>query len=93
MDEIVPVEGLETIYTKIPNEVYQQILKDVARSGSHISPTATEEETEHFQDQLTQIICWVLHRHPELKLVLLFGRFKKKKQQDVVVYDCVTSIF
>ncbi|KAL2712610.1 TBC1 domain family member 20 [Vespula squamosa] len=66
MDEIVPVEGLETIYTKIPNEVYQQILKDVARSGSHISPSATEEETEHFQDQLTQIICWVLHRHPEL---------------------------
>ncbi|XP_047350218.1 TBC1 domain family member 20 [Vespa velutina] len=66
MDEIIPVEGLKTIYTKIPNEVYQQILKDVARSGSHISPTATEKETEHFQDQLTQIICWVLHRHPEL---------------------------
>ncbi|KAI4493740.1 hypothetical protein M0804_001916 [Polistes exclamans] len=65
-EKIVPIDELETIYTKIPNEVYQQILKDVARSGSHISPTATEEETEHFQNQLTQIICWVLHKHPEL---------------------------
>ncbi|KAI4504246.1 hypothetical protein M0802_000717 [Mischocyttarus mexicanus] len=65
-EKIVPVDELKIICTKIPNEVYQQILKDVARSGSHISPTATEEETEHFQNQLTQIICWVLHKHPEL---------------------------
>lgn len=64
-----PVDGLETIHTYIPNEIYQQILKDVARSGSHISHNATEKETENFQEQLTQLMCWVLHRHSQLKLV------------------------
>ncbi|XP_014480936.1 PREDICTED: TBC1 domain family member 20 [Dinoponera quadriceps] len=65
-EDSVPVDGLETIHTCIPNEVYQQILKDVARSGSHISQNATEEETESFQEQLTQLMCWVLHRHSRL---------------------------
>ncbi|KAL0132731.1 hypothetical protein PUN28_000459 [Cardiocondyla obscurior] len=64
--ELAPVDGLETVHTYIPNEIYQQILKDVARSGSHISQNATEEETETFQEQLTQLMCWVLHRHSQL---------------------------
>ncbi|OAD52279.1 TBC1 domain family member 20 [Eufriesea mexicana] len=38
------VTELKTIYTHIPNEVYQQILKDVARSGSHISQNAMQHE-------------------------------------------------
>lgn len=62
-------EGLECVYTLIPNEVYQQILKDVARSGSHIPVTATQEDTDIFQKELTQLICWVLHKQPELKFV------------------------
>lgn len=70
-EEFTSVNGLETVHSCIPNEVYQQILKDVARSGSHISQNATEEETESFQEQLTQLMCWVLHRHSELKLVSL----------------------
>lgn len=70
-EEFTPINGLETVHTRIPNEVYQQILKDVARSGSHISQNATEKETENFQEQLTQLMCWVLHRHSELKLVFL----------------------
>lgn len=65
-EEFAPVNGLETVHTCIPNEVYQQILKDVARSGSHISQNATEKETESFQEQLTQLMCWVLHRHSKL---------------------------
>ncbi|XP_071575041.1 TBC1 domain family member 20 [Temnothorax nylanderi] len=64
--EPTPVDGLETVHTYIPNEIYQQILKDVARSGSHISQSATEKETESFQEQLTQLMCWVLHRHSHL---------------------------
>ena len=64
------VTGLETIHSHIPNEVYQQILKDVARSGSHISQDATQHEIDHFQEQLTQLMCWVLHKHSVLKLVL-----------------------
>ncbi|XP_012540167.1 TBC1 domain family member 20 [Monomorium pharaonis] len=66
LDELAPVNGLETVHTYIPNEIYQQILKDVARSGSHISQNATEKETESFQEQLTQLMCWVLHRHSQL---------------------------
>ncbi|XP_078048855.1 TBC1 domain family member 20 [Augochlora pura] len=62
----LPIDGLETIQDCVPNEVYQQILKDVARSGSHISQSATESEIESFQEQLTQLICWVLHRHSRL---------------------------
>ncbi|KOX76217.1 TBC1 domain family member 20 [Melipona quadrifasciata] len=64
------VTELETIHSHIPNEVYQQILKDVARSGSHISQDATQHEIDHFQEQLTQLMCWVLHKHSVLKLVL-----------------------
>lgn len=64
------VTELKTVYTHIPNEVYQQILKDVARSGSHISQNAMQHEIDHFHEQLTQLICWVLHKHSILKLVL-----------------------
>ncbi|XP_033354646.1 TBC1 domain family member 20 isoform X1 [Bombus vosnesenskii] len=60
------VTGLETIHSHIPNEVYQQILKDVARSGSHISQNATQHEIDHFHEQLTQLMCWVLHKHSML---------------------------
>jgi len=70
-EESIPINVLETIHTCIPNEVYQQIVKDVARSGSHIPQNATEEETENFQEQLTQLMCWVLHKHTQLKLVSL----------------------
>lgn len=62
----LPVSGLKTIQDCVPNDVYQQILKDVARSGSHISQNATESETESFHEQLAQLICWVLHRHSTL---------------------------
>ncbi|PBC33455.1 TBC1 domain family member 20 isoform X1 [Apis cerana] len=60
------ITGLETIHNHIPNEVYQQILKDVARSGSHISQNATQHEIDDFHEQLTQIMCWVLHKHSML---------------------------
>ncbi|XP_003708027.1 TBC1 domain family member 20 isoform X2 [Megachile rotundata] len=60
------VDELETIHDHIPNEVYQQILKDVARSRSHISENATQDEIDHFHEQLTQIMCWVLHKHSML---------------------------
>ncbi|CAK9805556.1 TBC1 domain family member 20 [Anthophora quadrimaculata] len=60
------VNGLETIHNEIPNEVYQQILKDVARSGSHISQNATQHEIDHFHEELTQLMCWVLHKHSTL---------------------------
>ncbi|EZA48687.1 hypothetical protein DMN91_001845 [Ooceraea biroi] len=65
-EESVPISGLETVHTCIPNEVYQQILKDVARSGSHIPQNAPETEAESFQEQLTQLMCWVLHKHSQL---------------------------
>lgn len=71
LEQTALVDGLETVHTYIPNEIYQQILKDVARSGSHISQSATEKETESFQEQLTQLMCWVLHKHSQLKLVYL----------------------
>ncbi|XP_015435343.1 PREDICTED: TBC1 domain family member 20 [Dufourea novaeangliae] len=61
-----PANGLETIQDHIPNEVYQQILKDVARSGSHISQNATHREIDCFHKQLTQLMCWVLHKHTTL---------------------------
>ncbi|KYN01491.1 PREDICTED: TBC1 domain family member 20 [Cyphomyrmex costatus] len=64
--DLTPVNGLETVHTYIPNEIYQQILKDVARSGSHVSQNATEKEMENFQEQLTQLMCWVLHKHSQL---------------------------
>ncbi|KOC68057.1 TBC1 domain family member 20 [Habropoda laboriosa] len=68
------VNGLETIHNRIPNEVYQQILKDVARSGSHISQNATQREIDHFHEELTQLMCWVLHKHSTLN-VELFPHF------------------
>lgn len=70
-EDFTPVTELETVHTHIPNEVYQQILKDVARSGSHMSQDATDTEIESFQEQLTQLMCWVLYKHSQLKLVLL----------------------
>lgn len=66
-EDSLPIYGLENIHSRIPDEVYQQILKDVARSGSHISPNATQQEMDHFHKELTQLICWVLHRHSTLK--------------------------
>ncbi|XP_054005693.1 TBC1 domain family member 20 isoform X1 [Hylaeus anthracinus] len=65
-ENVLSTNGLETIHNCIPNEVYQQILKDVARSGSHISQNATQQETDCFHKQLTQLMCWVLHRHSTL---------------------------
>ncbi|XP_017889180.1 TBC1 domain family member 20 [Ceratina calcarata] len=65
-ETIYSVNGLETIHNHIPNEIYQQILKDVARSGSHISQDATQEEIDNFHEQLTQLMCWVLHKHTTL---------------------------
>ncbi|XP_031846938.1 TBC1 domain family member 20 isoform X2 [Nomia melanderi] len=50
----------------VPNEVYQQILKDVARSGNHIPQSATQHEIDCFHEQLTQLMCWVLHKHSTL---------------------------
>ncbi|XP_012283663.1 TBC1 domain family member 20 isoform X2 [Orussus abietinus] len=61
-----PVQGLETIHTQIPHATYHQILNDVARSGSHISSDASEEEIKRFQNEMIMVICWVLQRHPQL---------------------------
>ncbi|XP_033208973.1 TBC1 domain family member 20 [Belonocnema kinseyi] len=66
-DQELPfVGGLETVHTRIPSEVYQQILKDVARSGGHLSPKATVQEIQLFHEELTQLMCWVLYRNPHL---------------------------
>ncbi|XP_046469803.1 TBC1 domain family member 20 isoform X1 [Neodiprion pinetum] len=61
-----PVNGLDTVHTKIPNEVYQQILKDVVRSTSHFPQESTEDETTALENEMTQMICWVLHRNKKL---------------------------
>lgn len=61
------IDEIHEIHTKLVDNVYQQILKDVARSGGHLPADATELEHKEFQDKLVQIICWVLHKHPELK--------------------------
>lgn len=66
-NELEVNEQLHSIHTLVPDEVYQQITKDVARSGGHLSSDATEIEMEKFHNELTQIICWVLHRHPAMK--------------------------
>lgn len=66
-DEFQHVMGLSTIHEQVPQEVYQQILKDIARSGGHLHPDTTEEENEKFQQEMAQLICWVLHRQPSLK--------------------------
>ena len=63
------VEDLEDVHKFVDNEVYQQILKDVARSGSHMPEDTSEDAMEKFQKELTQIICWVLSKHSELKYV------------------------
>ena len=65
--ELPTVMGLETVHTHISSEVYQQILKDVARSGGHLPPSATDQEIQVFQDEMTQLISWVLFRNPHLK--------------------------
>lgn len=65
------VDDLENVHKCIKNDVYEQILKDVARSGSHMPEDTPEEAMEKFQKELTQILCWVLSKHPELKLVIL----------------------
>lgn len=65
-------EDLENVHKLIDNEVYQQILKDVMRSGSHMPEDTSEDAMEKFQNELTQIICWVLSKHSELKLVTSF---------------------
>ncbi|XP_057333825.1 TBC1 domain family member 20 isoform X2 [Microplitis mediator] len=59
-------EELDSIHTLIPDEIYQQILKDVARSGSHLPHNATKSEIDTFHNELTKIICWVLHKHPNM---------------------------
>lgn len=61
------VDDLEDVYKCIDNDVYQQILKDVARSGSHMPEDTSEDDMEKFQKELTQILCWVLSKHPEMK--------------------------
>lgn len=66
-EEIRDVEDLENMYKKIPAEVYDQLLRDIARSSGHLSPNATEEETKKFHTEMAQLICWVLQRHPSLK--------------------------
>ncbi|XP_066594722.1 TBC1 domain family member 20 [Prorops nasuta] len=65
-EEPVSEDKLNIIHTCIPNDVYQQILKDVARSGSHIGENAKEEDTKVFHEELTRLICWVLHKNPDL---------------------------
>lgn len=60
------MNNLDAIHLCIPNDVYQQILKDVARSGSHMPQNASQEDMDNFYNELTQIMCWVLHRHSEL---------------------------
>ncbi|XP_043288689.1 TBC1 domain family member 20 [Venturia canescens] len=57
---------LDITTTRVPDDVYQQILKDVARSGGHLAVGASEKELENFQSEMTQLICWVLHRHSRL---------------------------
>ncbi|XP_034933746.1 TBC1 domain family member 20 [Chelonus insularis] len=59
-------EELKMINSKIPHNIYQQILNDVSRSGSHLMPNASEAEIIKFHDELTKMICWVLVRHPNL---------------------------
>ncbi|XP_063993796.1 TBC1 domain family member 20 isoform X2 [Diachasmimorpha longicaudata] len=62
----VDTSELPQVHEKISDGVHQQILKDVARSGGHLPADSSETDYETFYRQLTQIICWVLHRHPEL---------------------------
>ncbi|XP_048508242.1 TBC1 domain family member 20 isoform X2 [Athalia rosae] len=65
-EDLTPVDRLENVHEQIPNDVYQQILKDVVRSASHFPPGSTEEEIAAFENEMTQMICWVLHRHKKL---------------------------
>ncbi|XP_076221122.1 TBC1 domain family member 20 isoform X3 [Nomia melanderi] len=62
----LPESELKMMQDCVPNEVYQQILKDVARSGNHIPQSATQHEIDCFHEQLTQLMCWVLHKHSTL---------------------------
>ncbi|XP_011299098.1 TBC1 domain family member 20 isoform X1 [Fopius arisanus] len=65
-EKTLDTSELSDVHKKIANSVYEQILKDVTRSGGHLPPDSTEEDYEIFHRKLTQIICGVLHRHPEL---------------------------
>lgn len=60
------VENLDNVHLNLEDEVYQQILKDVARSRGHMPDNATEDLILKFQTELTQLICWVLSRHSDL---------------------------
>ncbi|XP_011500588.1 PREDICTED: TBC1 domain family member 20 [Ceratosolen solmsi marchali] len=60
------INDLDSIHMFVDIEVYEQILKDVARSGGHMPVDTSEEDMENFQKELTQIICWVLSKHEEL---------------------------
>lgn len=60
-------DDLENVHKLIDNDIYQQILKDVARSGSHMPDDTSDDVMDNFQKELTQIICWVLSRHQNLK--------------------------
>ncbi|KAK0157861.1 hypothetical protein PV328_011551 [Microctonus aethiopoides] len=57
---------LEKIHDHIPDKVYHQIINDVTRSSGHLPPDSTEADIELFHSELTKIICWVLHRHPQM---------------------------
>ncbi|KAJ8686525.1 hypothetical protein QAD02_022319 [Eretmocerus hayati] len=65
-EEPALVEDLDVVHKLIDPEIYQQILKDVARSQSHMPENTPEDLMEKFQTELAQSICWVLSRHPEL---------------------------
>lgn len=58
---------LDKVHDHIPDKVYHQILNDVTRSSGHLPPDSTEADIELFHSELTKIICWVLHRHPQMK--------------------------
>lgn len=66
-EDLIPVHGLKTVHNLIQNEVYQQILKDVVRSASHFPKQSTDDEIANFENEMTQMICWVLERHKKLK--------------------------
>lgn len=46
-------EDLESVHNLIPDETYQQIIKDVARSHGQIPEKSSEEEVETFEKDST----------------------------------------
>ena len=77
------INDLENVHKKIPDEIYQQILKDVTRSRGHIPEDTSDFEVEKFENELTQIICWVLSKHSELNYVLKF--------YFIYIIECISS--